>query len=721
MEIVVAASAGYCFGVRRAVRIAEETAEKYGGCATFGPLIHNADAVRALEEKGVRVAEEIGDIREGEAVVIRSHGVPAAVYAQLAAKKAVIVDATCPDVARIHALAKSESEAGRTVVVLGERRHPEVIGIVGWCSGALVFETPEETEDYFRSHPGFRDTPVSVVSQTTAERSVFERSVKIIKKQCTNYKIFDTICNTTSKRQQEAEKIASGCDAMVVVGGRHSANTAKLCEICRRSCGRVLLVENADELGGGVLAGARRVGLTAGASTPAWIIKEVNRKMSDEIRTAEAAENTEAAKIEETAAQTVSAPEASAVPEENTAEKDAPSEDATFEELLERSIKTLHTGEKVSGIIAAISPTEISVDLGTKQSGYIPVAEFSDDPAVKPEDAIKVGDQIEAYVMRVNDVEGTVMLSKKRLDSVKVWDDICDARTSRAVVEGTVVEDNKGGVVVNVKGVRVFVPASQSGLPKDAPMTELLKKKVRLRITEVNQPRRRVVGSIRAVAYEERRERAEKIWEEIEVGKHYHGVVKSLTSYGAFVDIGGIDGMVHVSELSWKRIHQPSDVVSVGDEIDVYVISFDKEKKRISLGYKDPNENPWLRFTTTYQVGSVADVRIVKLMPFGAFAEIVPGVDGLIHISQIADRRIGKPEDVLSEGQEVQAKIINIDNDKQKVSLSIRALLERQNGDEQAAAPASEEPVVVYDTDNPPAAEEEPAASAEAGAASEEK
>ena len=403
---------------------------------------------------------------------------------------------------------------------------------------------------------------------------------------------------------------------------------------------------------------------------------------------------------------------------ERSKESDAPAAEASFEELLERSIKTLHTGEKVSGTIASITPTEVSVDLGTKQSGYIPISELTDDPSVKVEDIIHVGDEIEAYVMRVNDVEGTVMLSKKRLDSVKAWDSITEARNEKAVVEGTVVEENKGGIVVSVKGVRVFVPASQSGLPKGAQMSELLKQRVRLRITEVNQPRRRVVGSIRAVQYEERKAKADAIWNEIEVGKHYKGVVKSLTSYGAFVDIGGIDGMVHVSELSWKRIHQPSEVVSVGDEIDVYVISFDKENKKISLGYKDPNENPWVKFTTNYQVGSVVTVKIVKLMTFGAFAEIIPGVDGLIHISQIADRRIGKPEDVLSEGQEVDVKIINIDHENKKVSLSIRALLAPE------AAPKAErveqveignEPeddnVVVYDTDNPPVPSDEDAES----------
>ena len=355
-------------------------------------------------------------------------------------------------------------------------------------------------------------------------------------------------------------------------------------------------------------------------------------------------------------------------------------ETESFEEMLEKSIKTLHTGEKVTGIVAAITPTEVSVDLGTKHAGYIPLAELCADPNAKAEDIVKVGDEVEAFVMRVNDVEGTVMLSKKRLDSIKNWDIIEQLRESKETVEGVVTEENKGGIIVMVKGMRVFVPASQTGLPKDTPMSTLLKENVKLRITEVNQSRRRIVGSIRAVAYEERRAKAEAIWNEIEVGKVYTGVVKSMTSYGAFVDIGGIDGMVHVSEISWSRIKQPSDVFNIGDEIEVYVLSFDKEKKKISLGYKKEEDNPWVKFTNSINVGDVVKAKIVKLMPFGAFAEIIPGVDGLIHISQIADRRIGTPAEVLSEGQEVDVKVTEIDNEKHKVSLSIRALLEDNGG-----------------------------------------
>ena len=352
-------------------------------------------------------------------------------------------------------------------------------------------------------------------------------------------------------------------------------------------------------------------------------------------------------------------------------------QEENFAELLEQSIRTLNTGDKVKGIVTGIGNTEVQVDLGTKHAGYIPADEVSADPSVKPEDILTVGDEIEVFVVRVNDQEGTVQLSKKKLDGMKIWDDVAGYVEDKTTIEGVITEENKGGLVANVKGIRVFIPASQSGIAKGGDMTGMVGKTVKLKVTEVNRARRRVIGSIRAVNAEARKANQEKLWSEIEVGKQYHGTVKSLTSYGAFVDIGGVDGMVHVSELSWNRIKNPAEVVKVGDEIDVYVISFDPEKKKISLGYKTDAMNPWTQFTTNYNVGDVVEVKVVKLMTFGAFAEIIPGVDGLIHISQIADHRIGKPEDALSEGQVVNAKITDVDTENKRISLSIRALLEQ--------------------------------------------
>ena len=354
-------------------------------------------------------------------------------------------------------------------------------------------------------------------------------------------------------------------------------------------------------------------------------------------------------------------------------------ETESFAELLEQTLKTLHTGEKVTGVITQINPTDIHVDLGVKQAGYIPTTELSDDPNYVIADNIHIGDEIEAYVMRVNDQEGTIMLSKKRLDAVKNWEVLEKAVETGEVYDCVITDVNKGGVIANVLGIRVFIPASQTGLPREADLSQMVKTHQKVRITEVTRPRRRVVGSIKAPLMEARREAAAKIWEEIEVGSVYTGTVKSFTSYGAFVDIGGVDGMIHISELSWSRVKHPSDVLKIGQTVEVYVIALDKEKKKISLGYKKAEDNPWTKFESNYNVGDVVPVKIVKFMPFGAFAEVLPGVDGLIHISQIADRRIGKPEEVLTIGETVNAKITDIDSEKKKISLSIRALLDASN------------------------------------------
>ena len=641
-RVTLASSAGFCYGVKRAVQMAEEAAASGRSCVMLGPIIHNRSVIEQLEAAGVQVVDSPEEVPEGAAVLIRSHGEGQAVYKMLADKGAELVDTTCPNVSRIHRLVAEAEKEGRTALIIGTPSHPEVQAIAGWCRHPVVLDGPEALDSWLSAHPESRSAPITMVSQTTSVQKSWNLCVEKAKKQCTNLKIFDTICNATCKRQNEAQELAAKSDAMIVIGGRESSNTRRLTELCAALCPTVCWIERAEELKPSNLYGKASIGITAGASTPGWIIKEVYNKMS--------AENME---IEE-----------------------------SFAEMLEKSIKTLNTGEKVTGVVTGITPTEIDVDLGTKHAGYIPVSELSDDPTVKVEDIVKVGDEIETYVMRVNDQEGVVTLSKKRLDTVKSWDDIEQAKEDQTVVEGVVTEENKGGVVVSVKGVRVFVPASQTGLPRETPMTELVKQHVRLRITEVNRARRRVVGSIRAVAAAERAEKAAKVWEEIEDGKRYTGVVKSLTSYGAFVDIGGVDGMVHISELSWSRIKHPSEVVKVGDTVEVYVIAADKEKKKISLGMKDRNEDPWAKFTSTYDVGSVANVKVVKLMTFGAFAEIVPGVDGLIHISQIADHRIEKPGDVLSEGQMVDVKITDIDFENKKVSLSIRALLDEQDAGE---------------------------------------
>ena len=766
----------------------EEAAKEYPGCVTLGPIIHNEFAIDRLREEGVRVVSGISEIPRSGTVIIRSHGISGSEYKELEATGARIIDATCPDVKKIHEIASRESAEGRTVVIIGERSHPEVTAISGWCDKYEVFQSSAELLKWLGNAEN-SSIPTSVVVQTTNSRAIFDSCCAIIKKVCTNYKIFDTICSATCKRQQEAEELSKIADVMIVVGGKESANSLRLADICRQHCERVIFAESVKDLENVDIRTSDTVGIAAGASTPAWIIKEVTHKMSQDVKldeTQEGAEpevsdpelvaprpeekEAEPENVEGTSEDESTAGDAEPEQEAVSAESPATGEDAsaeengasesgadeslqnettddandsaksedlppeetlapiipedgqeaveedsdpdsvteTFEEMLEKSIKTLHTGEKVTGVVTSITATEVSVDLGTKQSGYIPIAEFTDDANPNIDDIVKVGDNIESFVMRVNDVEGMVMLSKKRLDAVKNWDIIEASKESRAIVEGLVTEENKGGIVVNVKGVRVFVPSSQTGLPKSSPMSDLVKKTVKLRITEVNQSRRRVVGSIRAVQADERREKSDKLWSEIETGKRYDGVVKSMTSYGVFVDIGGVDGMIHISELSWTRIKQPSEVMAVGDEVSVYVLSFDKDNRKISLGYKKSEDNPWTLFTKDNSIGDVVNVKIVKMMPFGAFAEIIPGVDGLIHISQITDHRIGLPSEILSNDQTVDVKITEIDNDRKKVSLSIRALIEPSSEplDDNAAAriiaaAQDKTPVIVYDTDAP--------------------
>ena len=672
-QLLVAESAGFCFGVRRSVEMAESVLARFGSCLSYGELIHNDDVVSALQEKGMRVIASPSEAGSGDRVIIRAHGVSSSVIDSLEAAGAEVVDATCPRVKHIHRIVSRAAEEGQYVLVIGMRNHPEVEAICGWCGACSVIESEEEASAWAQLHPDLVDHPICVVVQTTQTQRFFKNCVNSLKKRCTNLRIFDTMCFATFTRQNEAAELASRCDAMVVIGGKHSANSLHLAQICQEACPNVQFVERAAELDLVKLAGCETVGLTAGASTPSWIIKEV-RKAMDELKVEETIaveEATEATAAEE------KAPEAAAPATET------PAEEVSFDAMLEESLKSIYNGEKVTGVVTGISGTEVTVDLGMKYTGFIPTTDFTD-AGEKVEDCVKLGDEIEALVVRVNDVEGTAMLSKKRLDNIKFWDDVEAAAENGSVVEGTVIETNKGGVVVNVRGVRVFVPASQTDLPREAELGQLLKNTVKLKITEVNKARKRVVGSIRRAAAAERHAMREELWNTIEVGKRYKGVVKSLTSYGAFVDIGGVDGMVHVSELSWGRIHNPAEVVKVGDELEVYVIGFDKDAHRISLGFKDPEANPWKLFTDQYSVGDVASVKIVKLMQFGAFAEVLPGVDGLIHISQVADHRIAKVDDVLHVGDVVDAKITAIDNENQKISLSIRALLEPEAPSEDA-------------------------------------
>ena len=654
MSITVAKSAGFCFGVNRAINIVNNLLDKNVKVSTLGPIIHNMEVVNELESRGCKAVSSIDEVENGATLVIRSHGVPKYVIDKLVENGVKYEDATCPFVKKIHNIVANPDNKDGIVLIAGNSVHPEVEGIIGHCSTEChTFKNSEEIDEIYSNILKTNNKQVFVVAQTTFDTKEWKKCVKKIKKLCTNAKIFDTICNATSVRQTEADLLAAQSDFMVVIGDRHSSNTGKLFDICKRQCDNTVLIETADELNANQVSVAEKIGVTAGASTPARIIKEVLDTMS-EIKSG------------------------------------VTNGEESFEALLEESLKNLNTNERVMGTVLSIAPNEVQVDVGRKQTGFIPANELSNDPNAKPEDIVKVGDKIELLIMKTNDQEGTIMLSKRRVDAAKGWEILESKVDSQEVLTGKVTEAVKGGVIVIYNDVRVFIPASQATATREESLEDLVGKEVQFRLIEVSQRgrRKRAIGSIRSVLKEQRAAQREEFWKNCEIGKRYTGVVKSLTSYGAFVDLGGVFGMIHISELSWTHIKHPSEVVNVGDTVEVYVKDINEETKKISLGFKNADENPWEILKNQYPEGTVVKATIVGLTSFGAFANIIPGIDGLIHISQIANKRIEKPADVLSVGETVEAKITAIDFDKKRVSLSMRALLPE---DEQAPAEAAEE------------------------------
>ncbi len=684
MQITVetAKSAGFCFGVDRAVKLVYEALEQGKRVATLGPIIHNDAVVGDLLQRGARIVSSPQELEEGETLVIRSHGVGKAVYDALAEMGNPVIDATCPFVARIHKIVAEQSAQGREILIAGDEKHPEVQGIVGHCTQKYtVFSDESELKccigrTFEESHGNF-EKGIAIVAQTTYNKILWGECIKALPAAHPDIMVFDTICNATAARQTDADVLSRHSDLMVVAGGRHSSNTVKLYDVCRRNCPTwhiaepqelIALVPQLQKAAQEAIARKTaegqpphlHIGITAGASTPAHIIKEVQSIMSGIFDTDTTIPESEDFRI-------------------------------AFEEELDKTFtKKIRTGDRVVGIVASISGNnEVMVDVGAKQTGYITLSELTNDTSKKPSDLVKVGDELDLVVIKVNDAEGTVMLSKRRVDELVGFENILKAKESGEVLEGTVQNVVKGGLVVSCNGVRVFIPASHSGLGREADLSVLVKQNVQFVIIDVNEQRRRAVGSIRQVQKAQRDAAKAKFWETAEVGKVYTGEVKSLTSYGAFVDLGGVDGMVHVSELSWSRIHQPSDVVAVGDALEVYIKALNPETGRISLGHRRPEDNPWAKFTANYSVGDVVEATIVSITTFGAFARIADNVDGLIHISQLDVKRVSDVKEAVALGDVVTVKITEINDEQQRISLSIRAVLEEN-------APAEDAEEVVY-------------------------
>ena len=659
-SIKLAKTAGFCFGVNRAIELVNSLLDEGKKVCTLGPIIHNDQVVQKLADRGVVIAYTPDEVPQDHVLVIRSHGVPLPVYNELREKNLVIQDATCPFVSKIHSIVTKASQKGDIILIAGNSEHPEVLGIKSRCSNAAyTFRDDAELSELLKNHPELKEVSVSVVAQTTFNTEIWKKCLEIFKKDCTNATLFDTICSATQSRQQEAAELSEKCDLMIVIGGLSSSNTAKLFHICSDHC-RSVLIQTAADLPVDEVKAAHNIGVTAGASTPADIIKEVLSTMSE-------IQNNE-----------------------------------NFEELLEESFKNSNiNGKVVKGTVVGITPTEVFVDVGRKQSGIVELKELTDDPNAKPEDLVKVGDELELIILKTNDQEGYIYLSKKILESRKTMDKMIAASpkvTTRrrrrddedesevesetveqatedkepVVFEGVVTSVIKGGVLVACESVNVFIPASQCMLKPKQQLDTLLRQKVKFVIIEVIKGGRgRVIGSIKKLA-------EKTFWDEIEPGKTYTGVVKSMTSYGVFVNLGPVDGMIHKSELSWDKIKDPKDVLSIGDVVEVRVKDVKKDKKNISLAYKKAEDNPWEILKNNYPIGSVIEAKVVGTPSFGAFVNILPGLDGLIHISQLSLDRVEKPTDVVKVGDVVTAAITNIDFENKHVSLSIKEVLKAQ-------------------------------------------
>lgn len=683
-QIILAKTAGFCFGVDRAVNLVYELVGEGKKVCTLGPIIHNAQLVADLESKGVKIIDDISQAPQGYTVVVRTHGVEKSVLDELETKGIDYVNATCPFVTKIHNIVKKQDE-NTVVLIAGDKNHPEVLGIKSYCKGdSYVFKNEEELTEIIQKHKIAQKNDVICVAQTTFSLNEQKKCKKIFKKLCTNCKIFDTICNATSDRQNEAEELSKNSDAMIVVGGRHSSNTCKLRDTGEANC-PTFLIETADELASLDLSKNNVIGVTAGASTPSVIIKEVLKSMSEEIKEKE---------VETTSAVTEEVVETAENADKATkpAVKASADGEASFEELLNESFKENENSKVVTGTVVRITPTEVFVDVpGRKQTGVVAFDDLSSENISKCEDVVAVGDEIQLVIMKTDDQDGVLKLSKRLFDAVKGWDEIVAAKENDEILEGQVTAVIRGGVLVSAKGTRVFVPASLTGVPRNQELSVLKDATVKFKIIDINPARRRAVGSIKVVSDAERKEKQEALWATLKEGDKVKGTVKSLTSYGAFVDLGGIDGMVHISELSWSRIKHPSEVVNVGDVVEVTIKSLDEETKKISLGFKNIEDNPWEILKRDYPVGSVVDAKIVSFATFGAFANILPTVDGLIHISQLSWDRIKAPQDVLKIGDVVKAKIIEIDFDKKRVSLSMKELLDKPETAEDDSAEAAEE------------------------------
>ncbi len=706
MKIILSPTAGFCFGVNRAVNKVEELLASGERICTLGPLIHNPQYIKSLEDRGAPIVQSTDEVPPGSHLVIRAHGITRDEREKIEASGVAVTDLTCPFVNKIKLIVERHTTPENVLLIAGNEDHPEVRGFRSYANGrSFVFSDANELLSLLDSGEFGADTEIIVTAQTTFNVEEFTKCREIIAENCSNAKIFDTICDATSKRQNDACNLAKTCDIMLIIGGKVSSNTQKLKNVCERYA-KTYLIESADELSGIDFGGVGTVGITAGASTPAWIIKEVIRSMSDNINNVAVAAEAEGQAVvaaEEAAAEMTAAPaeepavEAAAEAVEEAVEapveaaEEAADSEESFAQLFEDSIAqgSLNSDQKVKGVVLRVTPTEIQVDVGRKQTGIVSADEYSYDPSADFTKEVSEGDILDLIIMKTNDVEGTIQLSKKRYDAAANWDLIVEAKENNANLEGMVSEVLEKGVIIFYKGTRVFIPGSQASAQRGVKLETLLNKTVEFKILDIDPKRRRVVGSIKKVEQEQRKAAAEKFWTDARVGDEFTGKVVSICKFGVFVEVAyGIQGLCHMSQLSWSRVKDEAairEICKEGDDFYVRIIKLDPEAKKISFTHRRDEDNPWEVFKRNFHVGDAIEVPIVKLQTFGAFARIMdPDIDGLIHISQIANHRVENVADELTVGQTVKVKITKIDDEKRRISLSIAELLPKE------AAPAKE-------------------------------
>jgi len=650
LNLILAEHAGFCFGVKRALNLLEGALNQKKPIYTLGPLIHNPQVVEYFKKRGVKVVENLSQINKQNAVIVfRTHGVSPEIFSEARERGLSIIDATCPFVKRVQKKARQLLRQGYQVIIVGDPLHPEVQAINSWCENKAKIVNNQA--DLNNLH--FCDK-LGVVSQTTTNKDIWAKIVEDLKQKFPEAKTFNTICNATSQRQKAAKELASAVDLMIVIGGYNSSNTRKLAELCENVGTKTYHIEEAKELDPAWLKKAKNVGITAGASTPDWIIKEVISKMKE---------------ISEKDLMEHETPQGG---ENLNKEEAVTGQNQDLKEKYEETFVTLKPGEVITGTVVQVNENEVMVNVGYKSDGIIPLHELSAESFASPEEIVKNGDKIDVYVLKIEDKEGNLILSKKRADIKKAWDEIENIYQNKDEIEAEVTEQVKGGLLANVKGLRGFIPASHVALHYVPDLGEYIGKKLKFKIIEVDKKKNRIILSHKIVMEEEQERKRKETWESIKEGQIIKGKVQRLTDFGAFVDVGGVDGLIHISELSWGRVNHPSEVVKEGDEIEVKVLGVDRERGRISLGLKQILPDPWENIEEKYKIGTIITGKVVKLVNFGAFVEVEPGVEGLVHISQISREHIAKPEDVLAVGQEIKAKILDITPEEHKMSLSIR-------------------------------------------------